>query len=751
MCIAIKMCDVDTLSLNYQQLLAEISTLLETTADSSDANALILNQELQRRLEQVRKCMTEILELVRARYQRNEEVLVRRIKPRSHNDRVPESIGESGAILRGGTFFFKGNLYFRDEDGRSCPNNEDYKSRCATEMFPTDFDMRSKHVWTVLDKKNIVMGIKQQLLDHVHYRKLSNSGKRKAIDLHVNTLASMLNSVDSSFTIDWNQISTLDLESRHSSYSCEAMWLVYLHPKLKRDDWSAQEDDALIEGARVNKQQNWQAIADAVHQRSDYQCFVRLHTALRFSLEATSSFKWGSEDNERLRKIVSRNTKNGVVNWSQVVEHFPGRNRSTIIGRYMYVLHPSISHAPFTPKEDLMLFAAYEDYNGKFNCFPRTLFPNRSLAQLRTRYHNVLAQRTKTDSWSVGDDEKLMEFTKNQGTSQWVNCAKYLGNHTRTSCRTRFLTINRFLEQHPNASVADIPRRKITKNVHVTTENFNQRLQEWQEDPDSLLYTNLAREKPKNNSIKKFKQEPLNYVEALRGMDRRIYEYFKYAYNLNLRSPAAAIVLPREACNLNVVANAMKFRPPDTASQIIQSVSLSKQLNRCYNKMLLQLPAPNNTESIPMNQMLQPNWSTMMGFRTICILSGHCEKHGFDQQPINYDESHTAVQLFRQRFRALFFRTTLLSRLEAPTFGHFPEALMELPRPAANYSLHETARLSIKHNAVKPRGPFRKNDPITARQVASMQIEELGRLRSLKSEPTECMVEQNFKQELPFE
>lgn len=87
-----------------------------------------------------------------------------------------------------------------------------------------------------------------QLLDHISEKTktaatVSKAKKRKAIDLHEQTLASLLNIVDSSFSIDWNQISTLDVELRHSSYSCEAMWLVYLHPQLKRDDWTNEEDE----------------------------------------------------------------------------------------------------------------------------------------------------------------------------------------------------------------------------------------------------------------------------------------------------------------------------------------------------------------------------------------------------------------------------------------------------------------------------------------------------------------------------
>lgn len=734
------MSDADSLRLNQQQLLAEISTLLAASAEQNDANALTLNQELQRRLEQIRARMLMLLKLVRARYARNEQILIRRQKPRSVSKAtmsrfgggLSDSYGISGAVLRGGTFRFKGNLYFRDVDGRSCPNNEDYNKRCSTEMFPTDFDMRSKHVWTVLDKKNVVMGIKQQvrskgvkvdfhflkpsflqLLDHASYQTqslqpLSTQRKRKGIDLHMQTLANLLSNVDSSFSIDWNQISTLNLEQRHSAYSCEAMWLVYLHPQLKRDAWTTQEDETLIDAARANKMQNWQLIAETVQQRSDYQCFIRVQTTLRFHVEPIC--KWTPQEDERLRRIVELNTVNGATNWSQVVEHFPNRPRSTLIGRYVYSLHPSISHskptkwmmslflfhdsfflfsAPFTPKEDLMLYAAYEEYNGKFNCIPRTLFPNRSLAQLRTRYHNVLAQRNKTDSWSVEDDSKLMSFVTAHGTSHWLNCANHLGNHTRTSCRTRFLVIKRFLEQHPDATIEDLPRRKTNKKAPVTAENWAQRLQEWKEDPGSLTDTDT--QQPKAKRAKRTN----SYVSTLRGVDIHIYEYFKYAYNLRLQSPAAPMPLPRDVRNLHFVANALSFRTTTVTktSKLVQSVSLPKQLNRTYSNMLQQLAPSTSSCEDSEPTLLPPSWSTMMGFRSICILSVHCrnqsEKTLRHSPTTDYDESHADVQLFRQRLRTLFYRTTLLSRLETSVFEQLPAALMQSPRPDVDYMATE--------------------------------------------------------------
>ncbi|KAH8383903.1 hypothetical protein KR009_011188 [Drosophila setifemur] len=673
--------DVEALGLNQQQLLAEITGLLNSTTEPSDANALLMNQEMQQRLLQVRVKILSMLQMVRARYSRNEDILKRRMQPRSQFG--PHSLSVSGAILRKGTFHFKGNLYFRDVDGRSCPNNEDYEARCHTEMFPTDFDMRSRHVWTLLDKKNIIMGVKQQLLDHEAQKKNTLKRKRKPIDRHVKTLVSLMASSDSSFSIDWNQISTLDLEYRHSPFSCEAMWQVYLRPERRRDDWSPEEDETLLVVATTNQLSNWELIAASMDRRSDYQCFVRIHTALRHLLEPSVSVRWSDEDNERLRTTVERHSSNGIVNWKKVVEYFPGKSKSTLIGRYFYVLHPSISHEPFSAKEDMMLFAAVEEYNGKFHCFPRTLFPNRSLAQLRTRYHNVLAQRNKTDSWSVLDDTRLMEFVTEHGTSQWLNCATFLGNHSRTGCRTRFLVIKRFLEQNPSARVEDLPRRRSKKVSVITSENWAQRLQEWQEDPESLARTEQMQKTLKKTSRRSAKKPKIGEdVSKIGKLDKDYREFFKYSYNLQVKAPVI-FPMPTDVGNLAHAARALAYNPP-VRPDPLQTVSMPKELQKCYNTWMRDLPYEKKDAKSP---LLPPNWSTMMGFRALCILSGDCRKQGRQaEKKSDLEVAPPAIQLFRQRLRALFYRTTLLSRLEPQLFAHLPTALENLSRPVPDYA-----------------------------------------------------------------
>jgi len=76
----------------------------------------------------------------------------------------------------------------------------------------------------------------------------------------------------------------------------------------------------------------------------------------------------------------------------------------------------------------------------------------------------------------------------------------------------------------------------------------------------------------------------------------------------------------------------------------------------------------------------------MMGFRAMCILSGDCRKQGKEAPLFDYKESAPPIQLFRQRLRTLFYRTTLLSRLESQLFSDLPAALVSLPRPTQDYA-----------------------------------------------------------------
>ncbi|EDW34615.1 GL21480 [Drosophila persimilis] len=158
-----------------------------------------------------------------------------------------------------------------------------------------------------------------------------------------------------------------------------------------------------------------------------------------------------------------------------------------------------------------------------------------------------------------------------------------------------------------------------------------------------------------------------------------------------------------------------------------------------YNQLLKTLPKKKKDKSHPRTRYsCPPNWSTMMGFRAICILSGDSGKHSPAESPA-YDESSPHIQQFRHRLRALFYRTILLSRLETHLFDELPSHLMALPRPLANY---------IESGA-------RPTQEELSRQIAVKQMAHVNRLaepqrKKPKLEPLSEDEGMSFKEEEDF-
>lgn len=141
-----------------------------------------------------------------------------------------------------------------------------------------------------------------------------------------------------------------------------------------------------------------------------------------------------------------------------------------------------------------MLLAAVKEYN-KFTCIPKTLFPNRSIVQLRCRYNNTIRDRHKYQPWTIEDDHRLVEFVAENGTSAWLDCERYLDNkHSRTSCRTRFGTIQKYLKKYPECDIEDVPRRKQYTYAHdVTSENWSKKIIEMQRSGGKTKFNCLTK------------------------------------------------------------------------------------------------------------------------------------------------------------------------------------------------------------------------------------------------------------------
>lgn len=164
----------------------------------------------------------------------------------------------------------------------------------------------------------------------------------KKISLHTEKLANLLEKVDGSFEIDWKLISIYNLKHRHSPFSSNAMWNVYLKPDLKRGAWTNEENKKLIDAAKCHNFEDWNSIAAEVRCRSDYQCFVHFQTKLYKLIKRES--KWTTTEDKRLLEIVNLCTTNGVINWNAVSSRFPNRTKARCCIRYYYRVNPILSH-----------------------------------------------------------------------------------------------------------------------------------------------------------------------------------------------------------------------------------------------------------------------------------------------------------------------------------------------------------------------------------------------------------------------
>lgn len=161
-----------------------------------------------------------------------------------------------------------------------------------------------------------------------------------------------------------------------------------------------------------------------------------------------------------------------VIPWTKIVPTMPGRYKAQLYNRYMFSLKPTIKRDKFTVEEDCVLMAAVQKYETNFKLFPPNLLPGRNLVQIRNRYNNVLQYNGKARSWTPEDDQKLLDLVEKIGTKNWAQISTELQGHSRLSCRTRYTTIVKFLEKHPEATVADVTRKKRKTSSTVTTDNW---------------------------------------------------------------------------------------------------------------------------------------------------------------------------------------------------------------------------------------------------------------------------------------
>lgn len=317
----------------------------------------------------------------------------------------------------------------------------------------------------------------------------------------------------------------------------------------------------------------------------------------------------------------------------------------------MFTLRPDIKKDKFTIEEDCIITAAVKQYGTNFNKFSTNLLPGRTLVQIRHRYSNVLKHVNNFKEWTVEDDIKLMELTKELGTSDWVNISKQLIHHTRLSCRSRFVTITKFLKKHPGCEVKDVPRRARKQSTNVKEDNWM----------DEII--NYKRKMHEEENSPNQAGQP----NTIAGLE--FHEYFKYSYNFELK----------QLCDADEPAS-------DKARGIgymLQNIIYPKDYKLFYGAPDCRIDMGSMTIIDDSKEYtVPPNWNTALILRGLSIMFPDTKP-----EPEHDYEDTEALQLFKKRFFLLLYSSAVASH-----------AVIRCNRSSPSFALTHRSGVKVKRN-----------------------------------------------------
>ncbi|XP_055610782.1 uncharacterized protein LOC129757538 isoform X1 [Uranotaenia lowii] len=658
-------------------------------------NALNLNSGYHNML----KTLRNKLEILLAQCQERQSEIDQQLEAYK-NARKPE-VGKSRT-----SGYICGQPYFKDEDLYPGPHNDDYLRRknVYKEFFPLDMFEITDTNWTVKDKVNILKGVKTQIIEFIErenklkIKKLGNGLeaerlRREFLALQGKDIGELWEKVKNfptnypgqKFELDWLRISNINISGRHSVASCIGIWNNYMIPGLVRSSWKAAEEKKLLAAVKKYNRQDWSSIAKEVPGRSGYQCFVHYQTTFS-DLAQIKHERWTAEEDARLIRVVDENRIGSNIIWNKVVENMPLRNKVQCYNRYKFTLMRPTKNAKFTPEEDCIITAYVQERGDDFRFMPPNLLPGRSTRQIWARYHHTLKYVNKHSGWTIEDDMRLMNFIKENLTEEgpkkisWAACAKVMSNRSRLSCRTRYYTIERFLEKNPDATLDDVPRRDKNLSSNVTNDNWMSKFMEMRKDgvptENNKQQPSTSRTKEKTPKVKKV---PL-FSSTLRcPFKKRLYEKFKYCYHFKFgnQTPNTALVnhhinVILELLNCSAGSFGIESNLETLSASELATVKgiLNVHLNPSFKAYLA---------SVRYCFYYPPNYDTIIGLRGV-VLNAYYPHFKGQEQPINLQKTdpdyENTLEKFRARFRSLFFWTMCLMQQNASE-TNFQEAQPE--------------------------------------------------------------------------
>ncbi|XP_055642257.1 uncharacterized protein LOC129779038 isoform X2 [Toxorhynchites rutilus septentrionalis] len=594
-----------------------------------------------------------------------------------------------------------GQPYFKDEDLYPGPHNDDYlyRKNVRKEFFPLDMFEVTDTNWTIKDKVNILKGVKTQIIEFISVenrlkiKKIGNGLeaerlRREIVSLKGKEIGVLWEKVElfpkeypsQKFEIDWMRISNVNISGRHSVAACIGIWNNYMIPGLVRSSWNHNEEKQLLAATEKYHRQNWIEIAKEVPGRSPYQCFVHYQTTFS-DLAQIKHERWTEEEDELLVKLVDENRIGSNIVWNKVVEKMPLRNKIQCYNRYMFTLMRPTKNTKFTPEEDCIITAYVQECGDEFRFIPPNLLPGRTNRQIWARYNHTLKYVNKHSGWTIEEDYRLINFIRENLTEEgprkisWAACSKALGNHSRLSCRTRYYTIEKFLEKNPDATLDDVPRKEKRLSTKVNNENWKKTMVDIQTESTSreaedqeLPSTSSA---PKKERKVRKKRDPLfknrHFSDTIKCLFRkRFFAKFKHSFHYKFGDQFP----PKENLKIYCINKAIfhllhcttSFERVNDYSELFTIDEI--KFIRASLSMRLNPGLINYLQSARYCFLFPPNYNTILGLRGIVLSATYPEEAMTEETNETLVPNETdyqyALENFRNRFRMVFFWTMLL-------------------------------------------------------------------------------------------
>lgn len=668
----------------------EVKRIILSNDEISVENAIRVNQELQNQLVRIINKVKNQLTAVQDRYRENERLLK---KTGVQKVQVPNKLT---------SVHFCGAPFFKTRDYHAAPNNPDfeYRKNKLKEFFPMELKAEVKSPWTNGDSCALLQGVKEQYIAHLLSKcrdklrslksKPSSSKLSTQINEHMNKIENKTNLADlhklildlsDQFKINWYLISTGIIQHRHTPSACEAFWNGFLRPDICKDPWTNNEEDKLLDVVEKYDFQNWEAIAKELPGRSAYQCFVQYQSKFKFNKKNS---KWSEAEDELLSKAIDKFRIGSIIPWTKVTEQIPNRTKMQVYNRYMFSIKNGIRKGKFTEEEDCILLAVLEQYDYNFDKIPISLFPGRTLPQIRGRYKNVLQYAKTRIKWDSHYNRLLMDLVEKYGPKNWSEIAKEFKGMPRQALRNRYLTIKTYLEKNPKSTVEDVPAREIKSKEYVNFENWSEKFSEIQ-----------------SKSIKN--ESSSEKIYKLKGIALEFFDTLKYTYKLQLNETSFKNN-SESVTGLFHLLNILKYKFIDDRLDYNRDKFMSNEL--ILSDEIFKLAASNSLVKMnsKRNQLfsLPPNWNAILALRGLTILQKYpmnkYESNEADKNSNITAYGKSALNLFKNRFRMALRLAASLSTIrvgDQTIVKQMPEIKDENPSSVINIKLNSTGRIEI--------------------------------------------------------